>query len=338
MNCDEAIQILPWLLNGTLEAGERDEVRRHLATCERCRAALNETREAWMAYDQHLPGGALVALAYGEAPPGIDPALAERHLASCPQCAADLELARMSRRLEEDDKVAVFPGARRQTGSDGTRTWRAAALAAGLAGLVAAAGWVHELQRVGDLAAQMARQPAVRENPAPVRSPAPAAGSAAPNSAALDAKMAQLEATQKAADDQLRQATEKVATLDRQATLLSQPQINVWSGPVDPAGQTADVERGAQPDAEAPAPVVVPAHRLALLRLGAKNVNALRDVELLDGRGKVLWSEPGLRSGELQEYNLALPGLLAPGPYTIQLYAQEDGRRVKRESYQIVVR
>src|SRR6059058_1585796 len=110
MNCDDAIEFLPWLLNGSLEARERDEVRRHLTDCERCRAALNDTREAWTVFSQHLPGEALVALAYGEAPAGVDPALAERHLASCPECAAELELARTSRRLEEDDRIAVFPG------------------------------------------------------------------------------------------------------------------------------------------------------------------------------------------------------------------------------------
>src|SRR3954453_20110615 len=134
MNCDESIERLPWFLNGTLEGGEHDEVRRHLETCERCRTALNDTREAWAIFGQHLPSEALVALAYGEPPAGIDPDLAERHLASCPQCAAELELARTSRHLEDDDRIAVFPGARtlKTTGGrdGGTRTWRTAALAA----------------------------------------------------------------------------------------------------------------------------------------------------------------------------------------------------------------
>src|SRR3954454_9110917 len=133
INCDEAIEYLPWLLNGSLEAGESGEVRRHLATCERCRAAWNDTRDAWTIFSQHLPSEALVALAYGETPAGVDPALTERHLASCPECAAELELARTSRRLEEDDKIVPFPGPRpsKET-SETSRGWRAAALAAGL--------------------------------------------------------------------------------------------------------------------------------------------------------------------------------------------------------------
>jgi anti-sigma factor RsiW len=152
MTCEQAIEILPWYLNGTLEAKEKEEVRHHLATCETCRRALAETREAWRTFDQHLPSEALVALAWGEAPAGIDPALAERHLAACPQCAAELELARTSRHLEEDNRIALFPAKPaaapsreiRRDGEDGeTRTWRHAALAASLAAMVSFGGWIY---------------------------------------------------------------------------------------------------------------------------------------------------------------------------------------------------
>jgi len=148
MICDQAIERLPWLLNGSLEPAEREEVQGHLTTCAACREALAETREAWRTFGQHLPPAALVAMAYGEAPGGIDPALAERHLASCPECAAELELARMSRRLEEDNRIAPFPPRPRppDTGRE-YRAWRGAALAAGLAGLVALSGWFQAAQR-----------------------------------------------------------------------------------------------------------------------------------------------------------------------------------------------
>ena len=147
MNCDQATELLPWLLNGTLDPGDRDEVRRHLTGCGRCREALSHTQEAWRIFDQHLPAEALVALAYGEAPADLDPALAERHLASCPQCAAELEMAGMSRHLEEEDRIALFPGRARQQEPRGTRVWRATALAASFAGLVAVAGWIHSVQQ-----------------------------------------------------------------------------------------------------------------------------------------------------------------------------------------------
>jgi anti-sigma factor RsiW len=153
MTCEQAIEILPWYLNGTLEAKEQEEVRHHLATCEACRRALAETREAFRIFDQHLPAEALVALAWGGTPAGIDPALAERHLAACPQCASELELARTSHHLEEDDRVALFPGKpaaapARETRRDGeSRTWRRAALAASLAAVVGLSGWIFSAQQ-----------------------------------------------------------------------------------------------------------------------------------------------------------------------------------------------
>ena len=47
----------------------------------------------------------------------------------------------MSRRLEEEDKIAVFPAARpRPQAASRSRTWRAAALAAGLAAVAGSGG------------------------------------------------------------------------------------------------------------------------------------------------------------------------------------------------------
>jgi anti-sigma factor RsiW len=161
MNCDQAIEILPWLLNDTLEAGERREVRRHLETCRRCREALADTQESWRILDQHLPTETLVALAYGETPTDLDPALVQRHLVSCPPCAAELEMVATSRRLEEDEKIALFPARpRRQSQETGAnRGWRAAALAASLAGLVAVSGWVYSARDARQLADRLAAQP-----------------------------------------------------------------------------------------------------------------------------------------------------------------------------------
>jgi anti-sigma factor RsiW len=147
MTCDQAIERLPWLLNGSLEPAEQEEVQGHLTICAACREALAETWEAGKIFGQHLPSATLVSMAYGEAPEGIDSALAERHLASCPECAAELELARMSRRLEEDRRVAPFPPRPSPDTGREYRTWRGAALAAGLAGLVAFSGWFQSAQR-----------------------------------------------------------------------------------------------------------------------------------------------------------------------------------------------
>lgn len=177
MNCDNAIELLPWLLNGTLNADEQTEVRRHLGTCDSCRQALRDTGQAWKVFDQHLPAEALVAMAYGEPPAGLDTALAERHLASCPQCAADLELARMSRRLEEDDRLAVFPAQRARTVEEPYRrpyrVWRASALAAGLAGVVALSGWLQATRQLEQLPALIAQTQQLESQLAEVAQPEP---------------------------------------------------------------------------------------------------------------------------------------------------------------------
>lgn len=146
MTCDQANELLPWLLNGTLGDDERRALREHLAGCERCRKALSDTRFAWQVFDQHLAPEALVALAYGEAlPDGLDPDLAERHLAACPRCAAEMELVQTSRRLEEDDRVVPLarPAQPARSAASGSSAWRSSALAAGLAGVVALGGWIH---------------------------------------------------------------------------------------------------------------------------------------------------------------------------------------------------
>ncbi|HVT59039.1 MAG TPA: zf-HC2 domain-containing protein [Thermoanaerobaculia bacterium] len=214
MNCDQATELLPWLLNGSLDQDERRRVVEHLAQCAGCRTALAETRLAWQLYAGHPPTAALVAHAYGEAEPGIGPDLLADHLASCPQCAAESELAQASRRLEEAEEVAAAGGRGRiaflprrrpaappqreplgvpaaaaafghagrvaREGSAGGWGWRGAALAAGLAGLVALTGWTLAALRVrsleGDLAAR--RQPppaAAAPAPRPLASPPPGA-------------------------------------------------------------------------------------------------------------------------------------------------------------------
>src|SRR5438270_3679423 len=133
MNCNQAIELLPWLANGTLEAGERQEVRRHLAGCAACREALADTRTAWEIFDWHPPAAALIAqvqaesaaagAARGHASPATD-ALAD-HLATCPSCAAELELLRTSRALADpatDERVALLPR-RRPEDAAARRAW-----------------------------------------------------------------------------------------------------------------------------------------------------------------------------------------------------------------------
>ena len=329
MTCEQAIELLPWYLNDTLEAQEREEVRGHLETCEACRTALAETREAGKIFAQHLPSEALVALAYDETPADLDPALAESHLKSCPECADELALARMSRRQEEkEDNVVPFPGPRPDRGY---RTWRAAAMAAGFAGLVAATGWFYEVQQVGNLAMQVAQRPAVQESRPSVVVPAPN-----PGNAALNEKVAQIENEYKTykeqTDKQLQQANQQLAEVRQKSKDLSEPQTNAWSGTIIPADVTRSQKAG-EPEEK-----VVPKDKFSVLSLGTDSTNAVREVEIQDGGGTVISKKSSLRSDKDGEYKLFLPqGSLKPGRYTIQLYETVNGQQVPRETYKIRV-
>jgi anti-sigma factor RsiW len=334
MTCEQAIELLPWLLNGTLEPQEREEVRQHLRTCERCREALPETQTAWRLFDEHLPTEALVALAYGETPAGLDPASAEQHLASCAQCAAELELARMSRRLEDEENVALFPGATsRQVRGEESRSWRSAALAAGLAGVVALSGWVHsarQLDLTSDRLAAAARETGGRAE-APATPPPVAAGSGdqalRQQLAAAQAQMERLETLQKQSDEAVTQAQQQLAQIQKERG----PRINSFTEDLgNPDAVRAEASREQ-----------VPADRDAHLLLQKSKDEGLpesREIQILDQAGKVVWQDTGLIPDKHGSYSLGWPaGFLAPGQYTVQLFTQEGGKRVPRERWEIEV-
>lgn len=155
IHCEDTIDRLPWLLNGSLEPEERAALLEHLKGCERCREALGETRLAFDIFSHHLSAEQLVALAAEEAPEGTDPELLRRHLESCPQCATDLELACLSRQLVTEDKVALLPAARHKSRR---AAWWPAALAAGMTAVVLGGGWITTSQKAGRLTDQLAEQ------------------------------------------------------------------------------------------------------------------------------------------------------------------------------------
>lgn len=160
MDCEQAIERLPWLLNATLPPEERRAVEAHVAECERCAQAFADTRAAWKVFAQHLPTADLVAYAADE-PTGVARETLERHLAGCPQCAAELEMARASRALAEHGEVAVLSRPAAATAGStrpGPRIWRSSALAASLIGLVAIGGWIHSTGEIHALEARLGRE------------------------------------------------------------------------------------------------------------------------------------------------------------------------------------
>jgi molybdopterin converting factor small subunit len=316
MICDQAIELLPWLLNGTLEGVERDEVRGHLETCDRCRRALAETRETWSLFAQHLSSQDLVALAWGETPSGIDASTAEDHLASCPQCAAELELARMSRRLEEEDKVAIFPAARRrQETATGSRTWRAAALAAGLAGIVASGGWIYEFQQSNELAAQLAQQGDRVKAPetAQLQTAAGEGSSLREQVARLESQVRQLAGLQQENEKKAAAAQAQVAQLEEEREAFARPQATTMI-------ELREVVRGETSDN------TVPRDQQVVLLLPARDGGASGEsrAEIVDSAGKTVWKTNRLPV-TTGYFSITLPPRsLAPGSYTLRISGRDE--------------
>lgn len=348
-NCDDVRGMIPWLLNGTLEGEERRQVQQHLSTCERCRQELADTRLAAEIFDQHPPAAAITALAWGETPADVDPALLEEHVAACPRCSAELELARMSRQLEADERIVPLtarkpssaPAAAPARTTAGWRGWKAAALAASLAGVVAFSGWFETAGRVRTLEERIAQQPAVVAPVDPVQA-GPVQPGPTPPVAGVDSaqqqRMAELEA-------QLRKASEVLSAQEERIERLAQsrPAGGAQSGPQTYAAireiqPSADVVRGTP----AGSPTGVPAASPTVLLLTAKHQETHRGhvIEILDAGGKVAWNAAGVtRDPVYGLYALTLPaGTLPAGAYTIRVYGTgAGGSRELAESYSIRV-
>lgn len=152
MNHETARELLPWLLNGTLDSTERDELRIHLEDCEACRQELQETRQAMETFQQHVPTGDLVAHAEGRKTE-LPPEVLDAHLESCPECAEELTLLVGSLHTYGRPRDASESTSPRRTVP---AFWRQAALAAALLGIVAFTGWIATWQGLGTPQSQIA--------------------------------------------------------------------------------------------------------------------------------------------------------------------------------------
>ncbi len=192
MSCSDAVELQPWLLNGSLEAAEEEALREHLAGCEGCRTELGATAGAWGLLTQHIPSLALAEYALGVTVDGERRELYERHLARCPSCRQELEWVTADRVVDFETERSIREPATREPASPGRRwrkTGRAAvsriagdhrwAIAAGLAAILAIGGGVWTslapavLESPGEIAAATDPQgPAA----APAAGDAPRAG------------------------------------------------------------------------------------------------------------------------------------------------------------------
>ena len=303
MGCERISELLPWLLNASLEGDERREVEEHLAGCESCRRELEETGRALGLYATHPPVKALVAYAEDPRAPwrpaeggALAPEVLEAHLAHCPSCREELVLVRESRAAMAsaatpaagDTVVAFAPATARRRRPAGT--WRGLALAASLTLAVAAtAGW-FQAGRVADLHAQRVAELEGRVS-------GPLAGQAAGEVAGLDVL-----------ERQVAEARERAALLERQ--------LAATGDQLAAAGERLAALESARPGLRSGATVSFLVRR-EVLRGGPPG----EDVEVVPGGG-----------GEEVVFFLDLSELAdEAGPYRVSLEDEEGGTVLQRD-------
>ena len=150
----QAVELLPWLANGSLDGVEIEALGSQLAATDADFAAdLAATGEMLWITEQHIPTLALTEYALGLEPgelSGLEGGLKreeiELHLESCAACRAELELIRADEGDEATEEATVldFTSARRRRVEKPAQqpvrpAWRRLALAAALATAIAGA-------------------------------------------------------------------------------------------------------------------------------------------------------------------------------------------------------
>lgn len=139
--CFDIVEQLPWWLNGTLDGDEATQVRSHLVACAECRREMAELLEVCDLFGAHIPSLDLAHYAHGAEPTLVRRGTIEKHLAFCPSCSEELELAASDTVVGLDES--------REKGQ--IRRWRHLATAASLVAVVATGGLVVSLAGNGDL-------------------------------------------------------------------------------------------------------------------------------------------------------------------------------------------
>ena len=328
MDCEQAIERLPWLLNSTLWSPKSGASGAHVASCEACRQALDETRLAWQVFDEHLPAEVLTALAADEEP-GIDRRLAERHLAECPRCAAELEMVRASRALLENEGVAtlpllgrVRPAGEGAGGAGAAPPWRPASPAwwprpAGTTARATCGPWQSARRRRRRCLSQASR-PSRRARLAgavagPEDSPTrhPGRGEPAPEPGQLRRRPNASPAWR----PRKRRPRRRPPPSSRIAA------VNTLVVDVYPDTVVRGQESGGGNRIELPAS----SDLYTLLLHPPGEAPARAEIVIVDAGGREVWKSAGLVKSSADDYTVTLGrGLLPAGAYTVRLYAAGD--------------
>ena len=349
MDCERTAELLPWLMNETLESSEQRLVREHLARCQRCQRELAQTSFAWSVYRQHVPAQALVRLAYDRPDIAAERNLFERHVEACPDCAEQLELVRESRRLEaqeEKEEVAqIVPLAtKRVAWWQRAHVWQYGALAASLLIVIAFGGWLLSRQQAGNLrAGPPDEEKVLRERMADLEREnerlRQAEASLNQRQNQSDAEIAQLRAQIEEAQARIRQQKEQtgreLARAKGGGAGAPAPQVNILALDIYPVGLTQRAERATSN--EIAIPRNVKAVTLILNSQASPNYQSYQ-IEMVNIRKKVVWRAQDLMRNATNDYTISVPAnYLAPGGYTINVFGKAAGQRTKVESYQIKV-
>lgn len=326
MICDEVVQRLPWFLNGSLAREEMSEIRGHLAECAACRTALAETRLGYRIFAAHVPSEALVDYAWDRTPEGLDSGLVERHLEDCPECAAELELIRTSRRLAEEPDVVLLRPKQRPARPETAvapprfyRAWQATALAAALGGVVALSAWMHSEKERQTLGFQVA---SAQQEVAEARQ----------GLSNLTAQMGELR------EQVASRPAAPLAPAPGSAPVPAEPTGAYGTGSVDMAVLTNDVTRGGEEEAAQTFSVASQSAPL-ILSFDTEGKPAERyRVEILRGKAPVFSDSARFdenNGGVLFQIN---PSRLGKGGYTLVLSAIEGGQPRQVQSYTFRIR
>lgn len=179
VTCRHFLESSPWLLAGSLEEDETAALLEHVGSCERCAAELEATASVFALATTHLPSRAVAEYAHGLEPSELSRECVEEHLAICPSCRAEVEMATPGRVLDfATAREAQNAPAAEDRGAE-TRTWRRLAIAAGTAALFASSAWIAEITpRSGETTSTPGSPPIVAD-----RADLPAAGAIDPRPA-----------------------------------------------------------------------------------------------------------------------------------------------------------
>ncbi len=252
--------------------------------------------------------------------------LMHEHLEGCGRCRQELDesvLVRSIYRRAPNEAVVRAPAIARK------RWWELAARprlawAACFVALIALGGWFWSWRQARTGQANVTEQQrAMRERVA-----------------SLESEKQNWQQTESQLRQQLEGANQQIAQLQEQAKDLISPQLNT---PVRDVHPNQPLQRKSGDQAEEVNDLdIPPGAKLVTLILNSQNPDVYRgySLEMLDARNAVRWSAGGLARNPSSDYTISLPAeFLAPGAsYTINIYGEGKGRRVKVESYRIRVR